>query len=293
MKFFSLAVSAVGLSLLVGCAGADADGAVSALEPTDEAAEALAAAPAQEPIPAAFIALYDRPGMTPDPVCDRFTRMQLHNGPTGPTAFLLEMTLGDCTRQPEPNERAYDLRKTGESCGSKIWEGSRRTARGLAKIKITDHRTRLCRDLVPAKLIVEETIARRKTVRYSYDAAVPPVSSPVTTYGPVREVAGIGGESTGLALDTSKGRVEIDVKAEWRAPFVEGAVIQVTGVEKTVSGVETGDRTVLDVQDFVACPEAGTRLDCRPRANVRLSNLCAPENEAFLTTACENVRIRR
>jgi hypothetical protein len=121
-------------------------------------------ADAEEAVRGASIApgtfrLHTQPNHTEDLACDNYTSLELT--PNG-RAKLVSMLTGRCalTAFYAPFIRDYSLRQTGTNCGSKIYEGTTRVdgpvARGRAKIKITDHRSRVCRDLVPAKIIVEE-----------------------------------------------------------------------------------------------------------------------------------------
>ena len=76
----------------------------------------------------------------------------------GSRAKLEEAVGGFCEIAVFPNARSYKLRLAGTGCGSKTYTGSFRKGGKQHKVTITDHRTRTCRDLVPAKIIVEETV---------------------------------------------------------------------------------------------------------------------------------------
>src|SRR5690606_15065267 len=84
-------------------------------------------------------------------------------------------------------ERFYRLRLDGTSCGSKIYKGQKRIAGKRRSITVTDHRTRMCRDLVPAQIIVEETDDSGDThTKYSFDGAPPPSVSTWLTIAPTQ-----------------------------------------------------------------------------------------------------------
>src|SRR5262249_28159072 len=87
--------------------------------------------------------------------CDVHTRLTLSNPAK---AGLEEVVGGMCMIAIQPNARSYRLHQTGTSCGSKIYEGSFNGKDGVHSIKITDHRTRLCMDMLVAQVISEETV---------------------------------------------------------------------------------------------------------------------------------------
>jgi hypothetical protein len=147
---FGLLLSALALSS-IGCAASADDS-----DEASSASEVVAAGPAD----GTFV-LHAEANHTADPECDSFTDLELK---AGGVAALADRLTGRCALVAlhDPNPRGYTLRETGTSCGSKIYEGSRRVAlgpatTGLATIKIIDHRTRLCKDLTEAEIIVEET----------------------------------------------------------------------------------------------------------------------------------------
>ncbi len=115
--------------------------------------------------------MYRTPNAAVEPFCNVYTSLTL----TAPganadaEAILARRLQGTCEIHVEPNLRAYDLTLVSNSCGSKYYEGSV----GTAKIKVIDHRTRLCRDLVPAKIIMTETDTQGNTTTlYSKDREV-------------------------------------------------------------------------------------------------------------------------
>ena len=74
-----------------------------------------------------------------------------------------------------PNARDYRLRRTGTSCGSSTYSASFTKGIETWSIKITDHRTRTCRDVIPAKVIITEThdgpLGPIEITQYSSDRA--------------------------------------------------------------------------------------------------------------------------
>lgn len=140
------------LSFATGCAA----------EATEEAASSDAAL--MNPSNEGEFRLYDE-GTEPNPACDVHTVLELaHPSANAPLqATLHEAVTGLCKIAVDPVERVYTLKLDRVDCGSKVYAGiSRKTGERLATI--TDHRTRTCRDLVPAQIIVEE-IDATKTAR--------------------------------------------------------------------------------------------------------------------------------
>lgn len=142
----------LGISL-VGCA-VDAQGPEQDDEASSEDALRVGLTPGK------FL-LHEEPSHASDPTCDFYVDLELtSNG----RAELANRLTGSCTLVAlvHPRDRAYSLRQTGTSCGSKIYSGARRvqlgaSKTGIARITITDHRTRRCKDIQPAVLEVEET----------------------------------------------------------------------------------------------------------------------------------------
>jgi hypothetical protein len=125
--------------------------------------------------------LYGEPRATPNPACDIHTSLVLTNVDGVSRAKLGEAVGGFCEIFVLPQEREYRLSFSGTSCGSQIFQGTT-TVEGKARaITIIDHRTRICRDLPEAELIVEE-IDEDGTKRslYSYDGA--PSPAPISTW---------------------------------------------------------------------------------------------------------------
>ena len=87
-------------------------------------------------------------------------------------ARLHEALRGYCEIDVAPNERTYRLELAGDDCGSQIFKGTT-SKDGLAiDVEIVDHRSRICRDDIPAQLVVEETSPDDEafgSVKYSDD----------------------------------------------------------------------------------------------------------------------------
>jgi hypothetical protein len=152
----------------VGCA---ADATTDAEDDVEAAEEAMFGATRIEE---ATFKLYPEPHAAPNPMCDIHTVLELKNQPSG-RAALHEAVDGFCKIGVIPDAREYRLRRAGTSCGSTIYKGRRRVKGAWRNITVTDHRTRICRDLVPARVIVEETdrFGELQT-KYSHDAAPAP-----------------------------------------------------------------------------------------------------------------------
>lgn len=100
--------------------------------------------------------------------CDLASRLVLDEGKIlGSFALLNDYVDGLCPVYLEPNTRIYSLNYVGSSCGSKIYEGKFESKGVLSTIKIVDHRSRLCRDLQPARIVVTETVDGVENILYS------------------------------------------------------------------------------------------------------------------------------
>jgi len=117
--------------------------------------------------------LYAEPGQEPSKFCDMHTVLELKNG-AGARAALQENVTGMCKVAVFPDLREYRLRLDQTSCGSKIYKGSKRINGLRRPITLTDHRKRACKDVVPARIIVEETDRfGASQTKYSFDGALP------------------------------------------------------------------------------------------------------------------------
>jgi hypothetical protein len=228
--------------------------------------------------------LYDEPNHEVNAFCDLFTNLSLVQGSLA-QAKLEDRVQGSCKIAVNPNPRSYRLRKVGTSCGSTLYEGSRTTREGRSTIKITDHRTRVCRDLPPAQVIVEESTPRGRQTLYA--ARIAPEAE-IT--GTLVSVMGIGGESTGAAIRSAEGLRELILDDGERALFADGKKARVRGTLTTLSGVETRNRPAIDVRELLVCPNRGTRYNCMPGPNVRLHSHCAPENRDWIMAQCAGVQ---
>jgi hypothetical protein len=165
LLFSTLIVSMVGLG---GCA-VDAQDLAEGDETTTEDALKTSVSPGT-------FKLYSDPDHTPSPHCDVFTRLELKASPARAELREEVASTSLCKLMVQPNERFFRLRQQPTGCGSKLYTGSFRKQGKLHAIKITDHRTRLCKDLVPAKIIVEETVpgfpGAITTTKYSFDGAI-------------------------------------------------------------------------------------------------------------------------
>ncbi len=125
---------------------------------------------------AGIFKLYGEPRHQADPECDIHTKLKLQNVGQRLHANMSEGLDGSCRILIEPKERLYKSLSTEDiGCGSFKYQAWRKFPRRMVpalsdpvKIEIVDHRGRICRDLVPAKIITTETLANGKqTVKYS------------------------------------------------------------------------------------------------------------------------------
>lgn len=118
--------------------------------PGDQTSEAKAAVQS-EILPGTF-KMDQEAGKKPSS-CDVHVELKIAGGFTGTTVTLANKVDGNCEIFIKPNERAYVLTEEQPSCGSRRFTGK---IDGKT-IELVDHRTRICKDIVPAKIVVAET----------------------------------------------------------------------------------------------------------------------------------------
>ena len=204
MRFFSLFAVATVFGVSVLSAGCAVDASAEADEDAVSAEEAIKAGIA----PGSF-KLYGVPNAQPNAMCDVHTAIELSSYRSGSRIDLREVVGGVCEIYVEPQERFYRLRFDGTSCGSRIYKGKKKINGKTREITVTDHRTRMCRDLVPAKIIVEET---DHPTKYSFDGAPAASTSTWLTIAPRQcgtnpwepSAQGQGGSMSGNEVDQVK-----------------------------------------------------------------------------------------
>lgn len=237
--------------------------------------------------------LYGVPRFEPNPSCDVHTKLEL-TADGASKAHLEEAVDGFCEIAVAPNARNYELTLSRTSCGSRIYTGA--LIRGIESwsITITDHRTRLCEDIVPAQIIVEETqdgpLGPITTKKYSYDAPPGgPDGEELTVEGQLASVMGIGGESTGYAVQAPDKLYELVLDPGEKNQFVDGKKARVKGKLTYLTGVEIPVRPAIDVTEMLVCPDPGY-VNCMPGPGRRLSNLCAAANRDWVSANCDGVQ---
>ena len=115
--------------------------------------------------------LYGEPRHQVNAFCDHGTRLVLDKASVqGNIAFLENFLRGACEIFVPPNPRHYKITSvSGDGCGSLIYKGTSTGPRGPMHIEITDHRTRVCEDVIPALIIVKEKGPEGERVLYSKD----------------------------------------------------------------------------------------------------------------------------
>lgn len=105
------------------------------------------------------------------PGCTIGTELVLQGSPqAGVVAHLRERVIGVCEIHVAPNVRRYRLQQTQTSCGSLVFRGAARLADGRSSmIELTDHRARLCLDIVPARVVAQEQIGAARRQLQSID----------------------------------------------------------------------------------------------------------------------------
>ncbi len=174
MSFIKLSPVAFSLLAAVLAAGCAVDPAPEAEDEESMSSEDELRASSVEP---GTFKLYADARHEPSTHCDVFTSLELKRD-RGARAELEERVEGFCRLAVFPDTRAYRLKFQGTSCGSKIFTGKKKISGVTRTIKVIDHRTRTCKDLQPAKIIVEETDRDGKVrTKYSYDGAPKPTST--------------------------------------------------------------------------------------------------------------------
>jgi hypothetical protein len=108
----------------------------------------------------ATVKLYDTPDAEVSATCDLHTSLVLAQGANFATATM-EEALGPkstCKLAVEPNTRTFRLKQLPDSCGSKIYTGTKTIGDRRYSVKISDHRTRSCLDTLVAQIVVNETL---------------------------------------------------------------------------------------------------------------------------------------
>lgn len=148
----SALVSFALLSSIVACGQAGAGQPGGAQVKDDESSEKTTAEPG------VFAAL-NEPGGLPNQGCSIGVRLVIDRAElSGNVAFLSNFVNGLCEIAVEPNERHYILKSVERgACGSTVMKGETDGFAEKRSIEIVDHRTRTCRDLVPARVIFKET----------------------------------------------------------------------------------------------------------------------------------------
>ncbi|SMF04663.1 hypothetical protein [Pseudobacteriovorax antillogorgiicola] len=116
--------------------------------------------------------MYEEPFQQPNVGCDLFEALSIKAFDKNTFGLAkLERTLdGYCKIGYNPNPRSYFLTAKPAGCGSVKYEGIRKNSETgeLDTVDIIDHRGRLCKDLVPAKIIVKESLAGQGYKWFSY-----------------------------------------------------------------------------------------------------------------------------
>lgn len=200
--------------------------------------------------------LYKSADAVPEAFCDLHVSLTLKNTATGSVAVLENALVGACEIAVTANPRTYALNEVDSACGSRAFEGvlinnSKNAGNAANDIVITDHRSRTCKDIVPASIIVEKKLS--EGVVQTLFSAENGVSTLVSMQGTLTRMMAIGGESTGYGLQLADGSlVEIELEADLLPSFVENQKVEIAGKYKTVRGIEIPVRQVLLVKTMTA-----------------------------------------
>jgi hypothetical protein len=120
-----------------------------------------------EPLTSETFRLDTEPGAEVDPFCDLHTVLRL--APMRDRilrAELREVLRGDCKIAVDPDPRSYALFREHDDCGSVVYAATSTFGGAERRLTLIDHRTRVCKDRVPARIVVDEEGA---PIRYSRD----------------------------------------------------------------------------------------------------------------------------
>ncbi len=94
--------------------------------------------------------MYDEPFATPNAMCDVHVKLDLTIKGNKATAEVSNALDGYCELYVAPNPRTYNLKKSGENCGSIIYKNA------TGDVTLTDNSFRLCEDVIPGLIVLEE-----------------------------------------------------------------------------------------------------------------------------------------
>jgi hypothetical protein len=121
-------------------------------------------------------------------------------------------------------------------------------------------------------------------------AAVAKLAAPSeqTAQGKLTSHFAIGGETTGMAIETESGVFELDFAPGHPAAtsFVPDRKAIVVGPIVSRTGVEIPKRDVLLVTDMLVCPASSAVLNCQPPNE---SRVCAFPNRLWIANNCDGV----
>lgn len=99
--------------------------------------------------------MYPQPQFAPHAGCDYHTKLKVSEKNDEVTATLYDDIDSMCNTKIDPVVRTYTAKRVADDCGSHVFAlFEARTGREI--FKITDHATRLCRDLQPSRIEVVE-----------------------------------------------------------------------------------------------------------------------------------------
>ena len=214
--------------------------------------------------------------------------LSLANDAYWPMATLAESVSG-CEQPVERIPRLYRLHiQSADECNSTTYAGSMIDPSPYdppypppRSLVLIDHRERICNDLVPARVIVEETVDGATTTLYAGDP------EPMTVTGTFETMYAICGETTGFGIVTEeKGTFELFFHGGEQDQFEEGSVAWVVGERTLLQGLCTQDRPAIDVTDMLVCPSSGS-VDCMPPSPK--PKLCTPDAQEWVSANCPGV----
>lgn len=104
--------------------------------------------------------MYTEMNVKPNPNCDLHTEMKVTKTGNTATVKLVNKVGGFCEIYADPTPRTFKLTAAASDCGSLVFTNK------TAKVTLTDNKTRLCDDMIPALMVLNTPDA----TYYSHDA---------------------------------------------------------------------------------------------------------------------------
>jgi len=111
-----------------------------------------------------------------------------------------------------------------------------------------------------------------------------------TVEGELQKIAGSAGAGDQYGIQTADGPYELTLDDDEARAFAHGRRARVSGALTTIPGMETAAHRLIDVRAMLVCPAAGT-LNCMPRPNEPIRDVCAKDNWQWVAASCPGVDV--